>query len=95
MKIDRFVRVMLVLVALLLALNCATNFNNSSDSTVEAAPPPSFLQVGKTYTSGAMAFRVTEVSNTGWVTAEAQSPTTGRLTTMWINSNVLPYIEPR
>ncbi len=32
MKIDRFVKIMLVLIALLLALNCVSNFRNSSDS---------------------------------------------------------------
>jgi hypothetical protein len=32
MKVDRFVRVMLVLIAVLLTLNCVKNFSNSSDS---------------------------------------------------------------
>jgi hypothetical protein len=32
MKIDRFVKVMLVLIAVLLTLNCVKNFSNPSDS---------------------------------------------------------------
>jgi hypothetical protein len=37
MKIDRFVRVMLVLIALLLALNCVSSFVNASNSRGNAS----------------------------------------------------------
>ena len=40
MKLDRFVKVNLVLIALLLALNCVSNFSNSSDSRGNASSSP-------------------------------------------------------
>jgi hypothetical protein len=50
MKIDRFMRVMLVIIALLLGAICLKDWRNPlTDNAVEAAPPV-FLQVGKKYT---------------------------------------------
>lgn len=40
MKIDRFVKVMLVLIALLLALNCVSNFSNTSNSSGNSSGSP-------------------------------------------------------
>lgn len=40
MKIDRFVKIMLVLIALLLAINCVSNFSNSSDSRGNVSSSP-------------------------------------------------------
>jgi hypothetical protein len=69
MKIDRFVRVMLVLMVTLFVWNCAKDIK----SPVEAAVPLSFLQVGKSYTGRcpvpptyAVSFKVLEVQNNGW-----------------------------
>ncbi len=135
MKFDRFVKVMLVLIALLLFFNCAKDLNplsnsggntnnlsasrgnsgnlsansgsskntassnavdeNSSSSifetSVEAATPPSFLQVGKSYTcyspagtSVARSFKVLEIQNTGWVKISAGE---------WLNPNACLSIE--
>jgi hypothetical protein len=125
MKIDRFVKVMLVLIAMLLALNCAKDLNqpsntrvssdnvpptsangnsiassktsggNSSplifESPVEAATPPTFLQVGKTYNcipttggGGFRAFEVLEIQNTGWV----------KVPNGWVNPNTCVFITP-
>jgi hypothetical protein len=104
MKVDRFVKVMLVLIAVLLALNCAKDLNLSSnsrgsssnlspnsgrgnsaassntsggnsrpvvfESSVEAAVPPSFLQVGKSYQFPglpASSVEVLEIQSPGWV----------------------------
>jgi hypothetical protein len=128
MKIDRFVKVMLVLIVVLLALNCAKDLTLSSNSrggsnnlasnsassnniasskssdgspspsifetSVEAAPPPSFLQVGSKYTfqqgnSGRDGVEVLEIQNTGWIKVKD----TG-LGVVWINANACYLIYP-
>ena len=104
MKIDRSVKVMLMLIVVLLALNFAKdiklsahandNSKNSKSSlfenTVEAAPPPSFLQVGKSYESSAGGFIVLEIQSTGWIKAKSTSNEI-----IWVNSNAITYITPR
>ena len=130
MKIDRFVKVMLVLITLLLALNCAKDLNLSSnsrgsssnlslnsgssnssassngsdrnssplvfESSVEAAAPPSFLQVDKSYagySSGAdYHFRVLEVQNTGWVKVKMSGFPNNA--TGWVNPTAFLLIVP-
>jgi hypothetical protein len=90
---DRFVKVMLVIIAGLLFLNCVkdVSFTNSNSSTtsrngstqspnptkpsfietsVGAAPAPSFIQVGKKYRFGESSYiyRVTAVDKeSGWI----------------------------
>jgi hypothetical protein len=89
MKIDRFVKVMLVLIAVLLALNCAKDPNGRS---VEAAAPPSFLQVGKSYMfkDYLMApVEVLEIQNTGWVKVKRDSGVE------WVNTNACISITPQ
>lgn len=89
MKIDRFVKVMLVLIALLLALNCAKVLNSPS----EAAAPPAFLQVGKSYvfqTQGGNAMEVLDIQNTGWIKAKSYDGSV-----YWVNTNVCDSIRPR
>jgi hypothetical protein len=50
MKTDRFMKWMLVIIALLLALNCASGIRTPpTDNSTEAAAPPRFLQQGKVY----------------------------------------------
>ena len=79
MKMDRFVKIMLVLIAGLLVLNFAKNDNSvlrhipTLETPVEASTP-SFIQVGKRYTFGLTVNGYTQVSATvasvdreGWV----------------------------
>jgi hypothetical protein len=78
---DRFVKVMLVLIALLLAVNFAKDLNSSS----EAAAPPSFLQVGKSYKftgSYNLEGEIMEIQNTGWVKIKQSYGI------LWVNTNV-------
>jgi hypothetical protein len=98
MKIDRFVKSMLMLIALFLALSCVNDLKLSSNS-VEAAAPPSFLQVGKSYafyppplpiSSGVRSAKVLEIQNTGWVKVQ---PNEGN-TTFWVNTNACVAIDP-
>jgi hypothetical protein len=114
MKIDRSVKVMLAVIALLLAINCVKDFNtpsnsggNSSvssngsfnlppiESAAEASPPPSFLQVGKSYkcasSSDGYDFRVLELQNAGWVKVEFNSFPTGA---GWVNPSACVFIKP-
>ena len=123
MKMDRFIKVMLVLIVLLLAFNCAKDINLSSnsgnsstsssnsgsrnsttssnasernsspsifESSVEAATPPPFLQVGKTYGFGlGTSYRdgkVLEIQNTGWLKAENYNGV------FWVNINACAAI---
>lgn len=93
MKIDRFVKVMLVLIAVLLALNCAKDLESKMLSS-DAAPPPSFLQVGKSYKGvwpgGSTPFTVLEVQNTGWIKVQDEG---GGFA--WLNTSLLLYITPQ
>ncbi len=87
MKIDRFVKVMLVLIAMLLALNCAKNLSPSSE-----AAAPSFLQVGKKYVGsgggGYTTFTIVEIQNTGWIKAKGD---VGQ--EIWVNPSALSFIQ--
>ena len=122
MKIDRFVKVMLVLIALLLALNCAKDINlpsnnsgsgnsvgtsNTSDrvsnptifeNTVEAATPPSFLQVGKSYLgvieNSRFEFKALEIQNSGWVKIQlVKGNIYDEGETVWLNPSGFLYIK--
>ena len=139
MKIDRFVKVMLVLIGLLLAFNCAKDINLSSnsggnssnlpnnsgtrnsptssnasgrnssssifESSVEAATPPSFVEVGKKYrvlfgpedVGSAMVFKVLEIQPSGWVKGEILSAfdNSPRGFNAWINLNQACFINPQ
>jgi hypothetical protein len=105
---------MLVLIAVLLALNCVRDLNHSSESgsskniassnsaergassvfesSVEAAAPPSFLQVGKVYkASGYMSpIKVLKIDNSGWIYIEAGSTQPYR---EWLNTNQIANIQ--
>src|SRR5947209_234315 len=80
MKIDRFVKLMLVLIALLLALNCTKDLNLSS----EAAALPSFIQVGKAYNFSGFHATVLEIQSSGWLKTDAG----------WVNRNACISIKP-
>jgi hypothetical protein len=94
MKIDRFVKAMLVLIALFLALSCVNGLKLPSNS-VEAAAPPSFLQVGRSYTffpapSLLTSFKVLEIQNTGWAKVQGGP---GNII-FWVNTNACTSIYP-
>jgi hypothetical protein len=106
MKIDRFVKSMLVLIALFLALSCVNGFNLSSNArgtSVEAAAPPSLLLVGKSYefspqvASGPA--EVLEIQNTGWVRVRDPRGGSGSSRSsslsFWVNTNACVAIYPR
>jgi hypothetical protein len=93
MKIDRSVKFMLALIAVLLALSCAKDLTLTSNSSVEAAPPPSFLQVGTSYNfnQGNMStdVEVVEIQDTGWIKGKNNL---GNM--VWINPNACYQIRP-
>jgi hypothetical protein len=104
MKIDRFVKSMLVLIALFLALSCVNGLNWSSNArgaSVEAAAPTSLLLVGKSYeflpavASGPA--EVLEIQNTGWVRVRDPRVGSSRAssTSFWVNTNACVAIYPR
>ncbi|MDX2212871.1 MAG: hypothetical protein SFY66_06235 [Oculatellaceae cyanobacterium bins.114] len=74
MKFDRFTKVVLVLIALLLAQNCAQNLGNPPiiGRPADAAEPPKFLQVGEIYLvvyslGGQQVIKILEIESTGWI----------------------------
>ena len=88
MKTDRFVKVMLVIIAGLLLLNC---FNNGSGifPPKAKASVPAFIQVGNSYSCGGagMLYNITKEdqimqidSNNGWIEIN------GKLGKRWINA---------
>ena len=103
MKIDRFVKALLVLIALLLAFNCAKNQNGSLvsgtlEGSVEAAPQTSFLIVGKSYEAVGSTyqpvFKVLEVQNSGWAKVELTRSPEDKGKTVWFNPSAYVYIIP-
>lgn len=95
MKTDRFVKIMLVIIAGLLVLNCFKD--NGSDGisipfleTEVNASVPAFIQKDKTYICSSdiqplVSAKVLQIdSNSGWI--EINSPSTGNT---WVNSNSL------
>ncbi|MDT5121678.1 MAG: hypothetical protein QOC96_1160 [Acidobacteriota bacterium] len=91
METNRFVKVTLVVIALLLAIICAKNFIASS---VEAAPPPTFIQTGKSYYGGTgtlNTFKVLEVQSNGWIKAEGQALNGPKV--IWVNTSALTYMQ--
>ncbi|HKX28544.1 MAG TPA: hypothetical protein VJ302_12660 [Blastocatellia bacterium] len=95
MHTDRFVKVMLVLVASLLLLNAVINFSPSS-----AAAPPPFLQKGSLYKlDRTTPVRVLEVDESGWVKVQeinaAGQPVDNQFanSSYWINTNILRTVE--
>ncbi len=73
MKTDRFMKAMLVIIALLLAANCFTGIRAPFSGNSSEAAPPRFLQKEKIYhitlgeglTDGD--FKITEIEDTGWI----------------------------
>ena len=104
MKIDRFVKSMLVLIALFLALSCVNGLNlsaNARGAAVEAVAPAGLLIVGKSYefspavVSGAA--EVLEIQNTGWIRVRDPRVGSGRASSasFWVNTNACVAIYPR
>lgn len=92
---DRFVKIMLVIIAGLLFLNCFNNIPPKAEASI-----PAFFQVGKSYEcsglggpSGGISEKnygekITEIdSNSGWVEKE------GKLGKIWINTTNLLSCE--
>lgn len=88
MKADRTLKVLLAVIALFLAINCATNLPFSGGATTAA--PPSFLEVGKSYTmngvGGPQQFKVLKIDNSGWINVQSGNGT------VWLNTNVYSTI---
>ena len=103
MKIDRFVKVMLVIIALLLAINCANGIRAPfTGNSTQAAVPPRFLQQGKTYSMEAagrnfgLGFKVVAIEDSGWIKVTQwdkgkNQPDDGG--TYWVNTANLSIIE--
>ena len=100
MKTDRFMKVMLVVIALLLALNCANGIRAPFlGNSTEAAAPPRFLQSGKIYhlRGGDLAgdFKVTTIEDSGWIKVtqwnmDKNQPVQAEWATSWVNiANIL------
>ena len=86
MRIDRFLKVLLVTIALLLAINCFTGIRTPlTDSVANADAAPSFIQVGKVYVinDGQYRIKILKIGTSGWVYVENQ---TARVT-RWENTN--------
>jgi hypothetical protein len=90
MKTDRFMRVMLVLIALLLGANCLKDVRNPlTDDAVEAASP-AVIQVGKRYILGGPAgglggVTIKEIDRNGWIKGDDG---------IWYNTAQLVYVKP-
>lgn len=95
MKIDRFVKVMLVIIAGLLFLNC---FNNGPDilSRKAKAVIPGFMETGKTYSCGGVGpgYLYTVISvdkDSGWIRAKTKSNGIGGDSEQWVNTAKLDH----
>ena len=92
MKTDRFVKVMLVAIALLLLANCVKEFSPSS-----SAAAPAFLQKGKSYvftpagTGISFGRQVIEVDSSGWI--KVHVPNTEIDSYQWLNLNAFGEIR--
>jgi hypothetical protein len=99
MRVDRFVKLMLVLVALLLALNCTRDFTFRSENSAEAAAVPSFLEVGKTYRAIGYTyqpvFKVVEIHQaSGWAKVQFTQSPENNGAIVWFNPHAWNYIVP-
>jgi len=103
MKSDRFVKVMLVVIVLLLAANCLFSIRASWMESSSAAVPPAFLQVGKEYRfdelNGVGTAKVLEIQSNGWVKVVHLVPQGMEVLTggaksdpYWINTNSVRYV---
>ena len=95
MKIDRFTKIMLMIILLLLAINISTTIRTPLTGTVAYADPaPSFIQVGKSYSGTTMIYKVIKIGTAGWIYADITEPSRNpyfpsarQFGKKWVNTN--------
>ena len=99
MKIDRFTKIMLMIILLLLAINISTTIRTPLTGTVAYADPaPSFIQVGKIYRDGmggeGNTYKVIKIGTAGWIYADITEPSRNpyfpsarQFGKKWVNTN--------
>jgi hypothetical protein len=95
MKTDQFVKVLMVIIALLLTLNYVTSLSPSS-----AATPPPFLQQGSFYKFDTRnPVKVIEIDDSGWIKVQ-DVDAIGQViksqfgnSSYWINTHALRSVE--
>jgi hypothetical protein len=93
MKIDRFTKILLAVIALLLAANVSTTILTPlTDRVAYADPAPSFIKVGQSYSNnsdGIFRFKVLKIGTSGWVYVVDQDR---HGTNKWVNTNQLELL---
>jgi len=93
MKFDRFTKLLLAAITLLLAMNFAIYLPLSGGST--QASPPAFLQVGKTVNLGGITgeVQILKVDPSGWVFIKKLNTSANVM--YWSNSNQWDSVTER
>jgi hypothetical protein len=97
MKTDRFVKVMLVIIAGLLFLNCVKDNGSGGVSDILGtkikASVPAFMEQGKIYycqSAGGHTYTVSSIDKeSGWIRAKAKSSTFEAEGDVWVNTSLL------
>lgn len=96
MKIDRFAKILLLVIALLLSIHIFTMIDTPIERTALADPAPSFIQVGKEYSechNCDVRWKVLKIGSNGWIYVEATR--LGQGARSWHNTNEFKVLFER
>ncbi len=90
MKLERFTKIVLTFIAILLFCNLASNLGFFGSKQVDASSA-TFLQIGQSYSFGPLEGKLIEIGTHGWVKLQTKETPQG-YQFMWVNTNLVGMI---